>query len=262
MKTSHVKQDYPGGKGASGAAQQLINLMPPHTHYIELFAGGGFIFRLKKPAAINTAVDIDPKAIIKLAEKFNQQMAEIPSFENKLSPKMFLFGLDSNVFTLINKDAFEFLDRLQEFTQDYKGIFIYADPPYVPATLSSRQRYTYTFDTEAHEALLKRLVSLPCHVMISGYNSTLYNRMLPDWKTHTFNVRTRAAKGITTREETVWMNYDINQFDTRHDYRFLGDTFRDRERIRKQQRRWAAKFHRMPPLLRNAMLDKLTSTIK
>lgn len=261
MKTSHVKQDYPGGKGASGAAQQLINLMPPHKHYIELFAGGGFIFRLKRPAEINTAVDIDIDAIHTLQQRIEKEM-KVQKIENREGENDIIFRQGLTFFILINENAFHYLDTLHNENMDRRNILLYADPPYIPAALSSHQRYKYKFGVEAHEALLSRLLKLKCMVMISGYDSALYNRMLPGWKTHTFTVRTRAAKGITTREETVWMNYDINQFNTRHDYRFLGDTFRDRERIRKQQRRWAAKLHRMPPLLRNAMLDKLTSTIK
>lgn len=256
-----TRNDYPGGKGASGAAQQIINLMPPHKHYIELFAGGGFIMRLKRPAEINTAVDIDINAIHALQARIEKEL-KTEKVENRDGETKIILRQGLTFFVLINENVFHYIDTLHNENMDSRNIFLYADPPYIPASLSSRQRYEYKFDTEAHEALLKRLVKLNCMVMISGYDSALYNRMLTNWKTHTFTVRTRAAKGTTTREETVWMNYDINQFDARHDYRFLGDTFRERERIRKQQRRWAAKFWKMSPLLQNAMLDKLTQRIK
>lgn len=257
MQTSHVKQDYPGGKGASGAAQQLINLMPPHEHYIELFSGGGFIFRLKKPALFNTAIDIDADAIAKLKHRLTIEIGATDVENNE--PSEIILTHDGKLFILIHDNAFHYLDSLVTENLCRRDILIYADPPYVPAVLSSRQRYKYQFDTEAHEALLKRLVKLNCYVMISGYDSKLYQRMLPDWKTHTFTVRTRAAKGITTREEIVWMNYDIKRFNQRHDYRFIGDTFRERERIQKQQNRWLKRFKRMPPLLQNAMLERLQS---
>jgi DNA adenine methylase len=32
---------YPGGKSGAGVYQTIINLMPPHTVYIEPFLGGG-----------------------------------------------------------------------------------------------------------------------------------------------------------------------------------------------------------------------------
>lgn len=41
---------YPGGKAAAGVYQRIINLMPPHSLYIEPFLGGGAIMKLKKPA--------------------------------------------------------------------------------------------------------------------------------------------------------------------------------------------------------------------
>jgi hypothetical protein len=48
------------------------------------------------------------------------------------------------------------------------------------------------------------------------------------------------------------MNYDVPL--ELHDYRYLGSNFRERERIRRQQRRWAGKLARMKPLQRYALL--------
>lgn len=53
---------YPGGKNGSGVYQRLINLMPPHSTYIEPFLGSGAVMRLKLPAQVNIGRDLDPKA--------------------------------------------------------------------------------------------------------------------------------------------------------------------------------------------------------
>ena len=39
-----------------------------------------------------------------------------------------------------------------------------------------------------------------------------------------------------------------------HDYQFLGETFRERERIKRKKARWAARLERMPGLERQALL--------
>ena len=54
---------YPGGKGAAGVHQAIINNIPPHEVYIETHLGGGNIFERKKPAALSHGIDIDPAVI-------------------------------------------------------------------------------------------------------------------------------------------------------------------------------------------------------
>ena len=54
---------YPGSKGASGVAQKIISLMPKHDHYIEAFLGSGVIARTKRPARVNTAIEMDASVL-------------------------------------------------------------------------------------------------------------------------------------------------------------------------------------------------------
>lgn len=55
-----IEKNYPGAKAGAGVFQTLINLMPPHRTYVELFLGSGQLFRRKQPAEINIGVEIDP----------------------------------------------------------------------------------------------------------------------------------------------------------------------------------------------------------
>jgi hypothetical protein len=66
---------YPGGKSGAGVYQTIINLMPPHRVYIEPFLGGGAIMRLKRPAALNIGIDLDPNVISKW-EYFNAETGD------------------------------------------------------------------------------------------------------------------------------------------------------------------------------------------
>jgi DNA adenine methylase len=42
-----------------------------------------------------------------------------------------------------------------------------------------------------------------------------------------------------------------------HDYRYLGDDFRERERIKRKTKRWTAKLQSMPILERQALLSAI-----
>jgi hypothetical protein len=44
-----------------------------------------------------------------------------------------------------------------------------------------------------------------------------------------------------------------------HDYRYLGDNFRERERITKRTKRWVARLKKMPVLERKALLSAISS---
>jgi len=54
---------YPGGKNGGGAYQTLINLMPPHSVYVEPFLGSGAVMRMKRPAGVNIGLDLDGDAL-------------------------------------------------------------------------------------------------------------------------------------------------------------------------------------------------------
>ncbi len=128
--------------------------------------------------------------------------------------------------------------------------FIYSDPPYLMETRrQQRPLYEFEYADEEHIALLGALRSLPCRVAISGYYSELYMDLLPGWHTYTFTSQTR---GGTPAEEWVWMNYP--EPTALHEYTFLGDDFRERERIKRKKQRWVNKLRNMDRLERQAIL--------
>ena len=240
---------YPGGKGASGVAQKIISLMPPHKFYGELFAGAGYIFKTKKPAKVNLAIDVDPDVV------------------KKINP---IGKIDENEFITWTENGCEFnvgrysaLEWIEKRGDWYKDALIYLDPPYLPSTLSRQknsvrngQRYKYKFGVEAHQRLLELITSLKCMVMISGYESTMYDRALsdPTWTRKTFMASTRNGM----REEVVWMNFNPDSISQRHDWRFFGDSFRERERLQKKLKRLRRKLTEVNVFERNYLLDGIS----
>lgn len=87
---------------------------------------------------------------------------------------------------------------------NYPDVFIYADPPYLLETRTSKQ-YRYEMTDEDHEELLEVLLGTKAKVMISGYENDMYNSRLKGW--HKKHFRSNAEYG-GQRVETVWFNYD------------------------------------------------------
>lgn len=214
--------NYPGGKG--GVFQKLINLMPPHEVYIETHLGGGAVMRNKGVARSNIGIEIDAAVI----EMWTKQQP---------------IG-----FELVHDDAVNYLRRYHFTGKE----LVYCDPPYLRETRKKRERlYKYDYSREQHRELLEVLKSLSCMVMISGYESSLYKEWLKGWHTHSFQAA--CHHGVAT--EWVWMNYSSPE--ELHDYRYLGNTFRERERIKRKTERWVARLQSMAVLERQALLSAM-----
>lgn len=98
-----------------------------------------------------------------------------------------------------NRPATEVIMRF-----DYPDVFMYVDPPYLLSTRTSKQ-YKHEMTNTDHIALLQLLKSSKAKVMISGYESDIYNSFLPGWEKRHFSSN---AEYGGNRVETVWMNYD------------------------------------------------------
>ncbi len=221
--------EYPGGKGGSGVYQKIISLMPPHRVYIECFLGNGSILRYKKPAEKNIGIEIDAKVI--------REFWKDSPFDKPIE--------------ILNEDAVKFLKEASKYSWYNKDCLIYCDPPYLKEVRrSNRQIYRCEFmNTPQHIQLLCALQKLNCNVMISGYDSDVYNKILFDWRKVEFTGVSRG--GATT--ETVWLNFPEPL--ELHDYQFLGDDYRQRENIKRKKQRWINRLQKMNPQERYAFLS-------
>jgi len=221
---------YPGGKNGSGVYQKIINQMPPHRMYVEAFLGGGAIMRAKRPAVVNVGIDLDKSVVREWCH------VELRA------------GAPENLRVVWGDGVAWLREHREELGPD---CLVYADPPYLMSTRSS-QRMFYAVEMAEdgeHRELIEVLRGLKCMVMLSGYWSALYAELLQDWRAYSFQAMTR---GGTPATEWVWCNFP--EPVELHDYRYLGDTFRDRERIKRKKARWTGRLERMAPLERQALL--------
>ena len=224
---------YPGGKNGGGAYQTIINLMPPHSVYIEPFLGSGAVMRMKRPAKVNIGLDLDGEALaIARAAIVAEHAGTRWQFERR--------------------DGVAFLAALSVGGSEPPvngSELVYCDPPYVMSTRRSGKLYKHEFTDGDHQRLLFVLKQLPCMVMISGYESNMYGAWLRDWNAIQYQAMTR---GGSQANEWVWFNFPAPV--ALHDYRYLGKNFRERERIKRKKARWTARLERMPVLERQSLL--------
>lgn len=215
---------YPGGKNGSGVPQAIINQIPPHDLFVECFFGSGTITRLKRPAAASIGIEADAEVIARFWET-------VPGLR------------------LLNVDALGWIrENGGSLT---RNTMMYLDPPYLMETRRSKRNiYAHEFAGEQeHGELLEMLRTLDCMVAISGYYSALYGMLLKDWRAVTFTSQTR---GGGTATEYLWMNY--REPLELHDYRYLGQDFRERQDIKRQRQRWVRKLGAMDSTKRHALM--------
>ncbi len=97
-----------------------------------------------------------------------------------------------------NRPALEVIRRF-----NHEGVFMYLDPPYLLGIRNGKQ-YKHEMPDEEHEELLAELLQSKAKIMISGYDSEMYNEYLKHW--NRVEMKSCAEHG-KPRTEVVWMNY-------------------------------------------------------
>ena len=230
--------NYTGSKNGAGVYQKIISAMPEHKIFIELFAGSMAITRRKRPAQINYGIDANAGTVAALIND--------------------LYGTIENELFIKNDEALNFLNSARFRAFPPNDVLIYADPPYLQETRRSKKPlYENEFETiEQHTALIERLRALDCRVMLSGYRSDLYDRLLRDWRTLDIPTSTRGGASI----ETVWMNYPEPL--RLHDSRYIGKNFTDRQRIKRKAERQVKKLMNLPTFERQLIFEEIAKLEK
>lgn len=95
------------------------------------------------------------------------------------------------------------LDVIRKFNHD--NVLIYADPPYLPETRCEKQ-YRHEMTEQDHVELLAALLQHKGPVILSGYQSELYDRELAGWSRIT---RKSYNQNSDPRTEVLWCNFEL-----------------------------------------------------
>lgn len=253
---------YPGGKSGPGIYQRLINLIPQHRVLVSAFAGRCGVVRNIKPAEHTIVIDAD-ESVCEWWDSWRRskqgRALEIHHCDS-IAWIRHRFGL-TKYFAADSGVTREPLEMASvSVAAELAGgrpaeTFLFADPPYVLSERAHGKQYACELTDDDHRRLLRILTMIPAAlaaVMICGYSSALYATLDP-WRSIDHRVPTRGG----LQDETIWMNFP--RAIELHDYRYIGDCRRSRERIRRRQKNWLSQLNAMSDRERAAMLDRLNS---
>ena len=111
-----------------------------------------------------------------------------------------LRGNTRNLVQIEHSDALTLIRRYNSHE-----VLMYLDPPYVRSTRKSGRLYRHEMDDNAQIQLMDLITKSRARIIISGYDSKLYETQLSGWHTDRIKTRTTSAE---TAEEFIWMNYE------------------------------------------------------
>lgn len=249
-------------------ASKIVEMLPPHAAWVEVFCGSAAITCAKQPVPIEVINDLDGQIVnvfqqlrtnprrlinaISLTPYAKQELEFCRGNLDHRSPlerarRFLVFSMMTVNGTLGSRAGFSFSDahsrhgrearvsrwlalpkRLQDVVNRLRNVrvenrdavsivrmfsdrpasLLYLDPPYFV-----KRRRGYVVDArheEFHRLLLNACVKARCMMLISGYDTDLYNEALSSargWSRVTIDTIVRDTVGKKyARREVLWMN--------------------------------------------------------
>lgn len=216
--------NYIGNKNIPGVIHKIVNEIPLHTDYLELFAGSGAV-GLELPPGHKVFNDLNRDALqlIKAAD-----------------PTAYLISMD-------------FADILKLYSSpagNTKDTFIFVDPPYLHSTRDSAELYEFELSDDRHIELIQLLRQATAKVMLIHPECELYNTSFKDWRSIEIKIR----YNVKTSIERLWMNYGKQELQT---YKFLGADCWERQSNKRKAQRFLLKGQHLPFNEGNYITDML-----
>lgn len=122
-----------------------------------------------------------------------------------------LRGSTTNLVQIEHMDALRLIERYNS-----PDVLMYIDPPYVRSTRKSGKLYRYEMGDDQHERMLELITHSRAKIVLSGYQSELYDNVLQGWHKDTTQSRTTSTELV---KEVLWINYkfarQVSFFDGR-----------------------------------------------
>ncbi len=111
-----------------------------------------------------------------------------------------LRGSTTNLVQIEHMDALKLVARYNS-----SDVLMYIDPPYLRSTRKSNRLYAHELDDGQHRELLKLVCESRAKIVLSGYESELYERELRGWYQDCIMSQTTSAE---LAREVIWMNFE------------------------------------------------------
>lgn len=227
---------YPGQKKIYGVYHKIINEIPAHSNYYELFAGSAQIAQLLLAASPGGTVNFVLNDLsTAVTDTYNFNCREQVRYAG---------------ITVKNNKAIDIIQS--ELAAALTNHFVFMDPPYIH---SSRPTNTKLYDFEMTDAdhlqLLNAVLQLNCYCMIIHPKCDLYDKMLAGWRKVQIKIRYNRKTSI----ECLYMNYPPPS--TLQTDKYLGDNCWDRQRIKRKSDRLIKKITELPELERKYLMSRL-----
>lgn len=99
----------------------------------------------------------------------------------------------------------------QRLMQCHKNdnMLFYLDPPYVKSTRTAKKVYSQEMSDKEHRDVADICKQVKGKILISGYNSPLYDELYGSWNKIELKVKNQSGQGKTKqdRTEVLWKNY-------------------------------------------------------
>lgn len=219
--------NYPGNKSPTTLFPKIIGSFPAHEVYWELFLGSGEISKKKKPAKLNIGVELD--------------LTTIDQFKN----------IYPSGTVVINTCAISLLDDLKHLGKKH---LIYADPPYIIEDRRAKKAlYGCELTLDQHKTMLNKFLECRSFVVISHYQSSLYDEMLlsKGW----YRVDIPACYHGKKVTEAIYMNFP--PAEKLHETTFVGKNKTQRQAIKRKGERWIKNLLKMQADERQYVLERI-----
>lgn len=220
-------KNYPGQKKIYGLYHKIINQIPKHKNYYEVFAG---------KAAIATL----------LLEKNSSAKFYLNDLDGCITDELSCIFRKAKIYTM---NAIKLLKKLIAADTE---TFVFMDPPYLHSTRpNSTKLYKHEMTDADHKQLLSSVLQLKCNVMIVHPVCELYDTQLEGWRKVLIKVRYHNKTSL----ECLYMNYDLPeqlQVDV-----YLGTDCWDRQRIKRKAVSLVNKLIALPELERNYIIKRV-----
>lgn len=253
---------YFGGK--TRLAHRIVDLFPPHQHYVEPFGGSLAVLLAKPPSRMETVNDLDqslmtfwrvlrdrPKALARACAltphsraELAEARAERPGLDDLETARRVWVALSQSRTGTMRHTGWRhfvdpagsnvgmpgylsgYVDRIPPAAERLRGVslecqpaldlitrygrspevLLYVDPPYLGTTRSSGG-YRHDMPSEdSHRELAAALRTCHAAVVLSGYDSPLYQELYAGWEVTRVNTLTGQGGDSQDRVEVMWTN--------------------------------------------------------